>query len=134
MAKVLSVGDKLRILRTERSLSQRSLAQLANISPNSISLIERDEISPSVATLQNLATALHVRISYFFESESEQNILHVKAGQRPFLDSQGVRIESLGGRVRDQEVEPFLVHLEPKTTGSGERQVVHSGHEVVYLV
>jgi transcriptional regulator with XRE-family HTH domain len=134
MNKGIRVGERLRILRTERGLSQRALALLANISPNSVGLIERDEISPSVATLQNLATAMHVRVSYFFEDESsEKSIIHIKASQRSAVDSQGVRIESTGSRIRAQEVEPFVVHLAPHT-GSGERQVVHSGHEVVYCL
>lgn len=128
-----SVGERLRSLRTERNLSQRALAQAAGISTNSVSLIERDEISPSIATMQNLATALHVRISYFFEDESEQSVLHVKASQRSAVDSQGVRIESIGSRIRSQEIEPFLVQLAPHTS-SGERQVIHTGHEVVYCL
>ena len=129
-----SIGERLRVLRSERGLSQRSLAQLANISTNSVSLIERNEISPSVATLQNLATALHVRVSFFFENDSsEESILHVKADQRSFVDSQGVRIQSTGSRIRSQEVQPFVICLAPNT-GSGERQVVHAGHEVVFCL
>jgi len=83
--------------------------------------------------LQSLATGLHVRVSYFFEDESDLNILHVKAGQRSCMDSQGVCIESIGNRIRNQEIEPFLVRLAPHTS-SGERQVVHTGHEVVYCL
>ncbi len=131
--KKLSVGERLRELRAERDLSQRQLAQIAGISTNSVSLIERDEISPSVSTIQNLATALHVRMSYFFEDESEQTILHIKAAQRSSVDSQGVRIESIGSRIAAQEIEPFLVRLAPRTS-SGERQVIHAGHEVVYCL
>ncbi|MCB9134553.1 MAG: helix-turn-helix transcriptional regulator [Anaerolineales bacterium] len=128
-----TVGERLRILRTERDLSQRALAQLASISPNSVSLIERDEISPSVATIQNLATALKVRVGYFFQDENEVSVLHVKAAQRSAVDSQGVRIESIGSRIHAQEVEPFVVQLAPNTS-SGERQVIHAGHEVVYCL
>lgn len=133
MNKSQSVGERLRALRTERNLSQRLLAQMAGISTNSVSLIERDEISPSVATIQNLATALHVRMSYFFEDETEKNVLHIKAAQRSAVDSQGVRIESIGSRIHAQEIEPFLVKLAPHTS-SGERQVIHAGHEVVYCL
>jgi transcriptional regulator with XRE-family HTH domain len=133
MRSIVSVGERLRALRTERNLSQRALAQVANISTNSVSLIERSEISPSVATLQNLATALHVRVSYFFEDESELSILHIKARQRAVVESQGVHIESTGSRIRSQEVEPFFVRLAPHTS-SGERQVIHAGHEVVYCL
>ena len=124
-------GVKLRQLRSERNISQRALAKLAGVSTNSISLIERNEISPSVATLQNLATALNVHMSYFFETESKEKILHVKPDERSFLEHQGVRIESIGSRLQGQEVEPFVVQLAPHTS-IGERQVIHSGHEIVY--
>ena len=124
-------GMRLRQLRSERNISQRALAQLAGVSPNSISLIERDEISPSVATLQNLATAMNVHMSYFFEEESEKSVLHVKKNERSFLENEGVRIESIGSRLHDQEVEPFVIQLAPHTS-IGERQVIHSGHEIVY--
>ncbi len=133
MGKATPPGRKLRNLRTERKLSQRALAKLAGISPNSVSLIEREAISPSVATLQALATALDVRMSYFFEEEAEKNVLHVRAEKRPSLDSQGVKIEGIGGRLHGQEMEPFLIRLAPNTS-SGERQVIHTGHEVVYCL
>ena len=54
MEGTFSLGKKLRQLRNERNISQRDLARMAGLSPNSISLIERDETSPSVATLQSL--------------------------------------------------------------------------------
>lgn len=63
MEKSFGLGDKLRQLRSERNISQRDLARMAGLSPNSISLIERDETSPSVATLQSLAAALNIRMS-----------------------------------------------------------------------
>ncbi|MFN2216530.1 MAG: cupin domain-containing protein [Anaerolineales bacterium] len=128
-----SIGKRLRAIRLERSLSQRELAKMAGISTNSISLIERDEISPSVATLQNLATALRVRISFFFESEPEQKVFLVKKDQRSSMETGGVSIDSIGNRIHGQEVEPFVITLQPKTS-SGQRVVTHSGHEVVYCL
>ena len=76
MENTFSVGEKLRQLRSERNISQRDLAKLAGLSPNSISLIERDETSPSVATLQSLATALNIRMSYFFEEKTLLGTAH----------------------------------------------------------
>jgi len=128
-----SVGSKLRAVREERGLSQRELAQHAGISTNAISLIERDENSPSVSTLQNLAAALNVKMSYFFDDHAPTQILHVKAENRPAISSKGVRIEGLDGKLNYQEMEPFLISLEPNS-GSGERQVVHTGHEMVYCL
>ena len=129
-----SLGEKLRQLRSERNISQRDLAHLAGLSPNSISLIERDETSPSVSTLQSLATALNIRMSYFFEEETPTSILHIKSGARPKIESEGVTIEGMGKTLPFQELEPFSITLESHAGSGGERQVVHSGHEFVYCL
>lgn len=127
----VSLGKKVRELRKERNLSQRDLACQAGLSPNAISLIERDEISPSVATLQRLAIALKVKMSYFFEEDSTHlSVIHVKASERPSLTSKGLMIAGLGRRLREQELEPFFVSLAPEAE-SGRHPVIHSGHEFV---
>jgi transcriptional regulator with XRE-family HTH domain len=131
--KDISVGSKLRAIRDERGLSQRELAQRAGVSANAISLIERDENSPSVATLQSLASALQIKMSYFFEYEETHQVLHIKANARPSMSSQGVRIEGIGGELSRQEMEPFRITLAPHSE-SGDRQVVHTGHEFVYCL
>jgi transcriptional regulator with XRE-family HTH domain len=133
MKKASSLGSRLRALRKERDLTQRELASRAGISSNAISLIERSQISPSVATLQNLATALNVKMSYFFDEEVQTNIMHVKPDERPSLESKGVTIESIGKHLHGQELEPFFISLGPDSE-SGRRQVIHSGHEFVYCL
>jgi transcriptional regulator with XRE-family HTH domain len=134
MEKTFSLGEKLRQLRGERNISQRDLAKIAGLSPNSVSLIERDETSPSVATLQSLASALNIRMSYFFEEETPSSVLLIKSGGRPKVESNGVIIEGMGKTLPFQELEPFAITLEPKAGIGGERQVVHSGHEFVYCL
>lgn len=134
MESVFSLGNKLRQLRSERNVSQRDLARIAGLSPNSISLIERDETSPSVSTLQSLATALHVRMSYFFEDESPASVLHIASDARPKIKSEGMLIEGMGKTMPFQEIEPFTITLEPHAGSGGEHQVVHTGHEFVYCL
>lgn len=134
MSEVVSLGTRLRELRKERNLSQRDLAGQAGVSANAISLIERGEISPSVATLQRLATTLSVKMSYFFErSDVETNIIYLKAAARSVLISGGVTIGSVSQRLRTQEMEPFFVTLAPGA-GSGRHPVIHLGHEFVYCL
>jgi transcriptional regulator with XRE-family HTH domain len=133
MDRTFSVGSRLRALRKERDLTQRELAGQAGVSSNAISLIERGQISPSVATLHNLATALNVKMSYFFDEDVQTDILYVRAGERSVLESRGVMIESIGKRLHGQELEPFFISLAPESK-SGDRHVIHSGHEFVYCV
>jgi transcriptional regulator with XRE-family HTH domain len=125
-----SLGARLRGLRKERALSQRELADLADLSPNAISLIERDEISPSVATLQRLAGALGVKMSYFFESTTVAHVLHFRPNQRPVIRGAGLTIEGLGARLDGQQMEPFYITL-ASHADMGTGQVVHTGHEFV---
>jgi transcriptional regulator with XRE-family HTH domain len=133
MVEAKTLGERLKLIRKERNLSQRELAERAGISANAVSLIERDENSPSVATLQSLATALNIRISYFFEEDGDREVIFIRAGERPALATSGVRIEGLGGELPGQEIEPFVVSL-PPGSDSGERVVGHSGHELVYCL
>jgi transcriptional regulator with XRE-family HTH domain len=126
-----SLGTKLRNLRRERKLSQRDLAQQAGLSPNAISLIERDAISPSVATLQRLAGALGVKMGYFFaDDSSEAKVIVARAGQRPAIIGQGLTIEGIGAKLAAQQLEPFYVTLAPRAN-TGREWVVHTGHELV---
>ena len=97
------MGTRLRNLRKERNLTQRELADRATISVNAVSLIERDEISPSVATLQSLATALKVKMSYFFDDEVQANVIHLTASQLPSITSDGITIEGIGQRLSSQQ-------------------------------
>ena len=113
MNEIPSLGERLRRLRTERHLSQRDLAQQAGISTNSVSLIERNEISPSVSTLQNLAGALKIKVSYFFDDDFTGSVLLVKAEDRPVISGNGLLIEGVGKRLKGQNVEPFHVVLDP---------------------
>ena len=125
-----SLGARVRGLRKERALSQRVLADLASLSPNAISLIERDEISPSVATLQRLAAALGVKMSYFFESDTVARVLHFHPSQRPAIRGTGLAIEGLGAHLEGQQMEPYYITLAPHAD-MGAGQVVHAGHEFV---
>jgi len=132
-AKTSSLGKRLRSLRKERDLTQRNLAQQAGISVNAVSLIERDEISPSVTTLQSLAGALNVRVSYFFDDDTSARTIFLAAKDRPALTSKGLTIETLGHRLAGQQMEPFLITLEPDAE-SGQQTVVHAGEEFVYCL
>jgi len=132
MKQTSSLGARLRILRKERHLTQRELANRAGISVNAVSLIERNEISPSVSTLQSLAGALNVKISYFFADDEQASVIYVRSADRPQLQSNGIAISGLGSQLKDQHLEPFLMVLQ-SGSGSGDH-VVHAGHEFVYCL
>jgi transcriptional regulator with XRE-family HTH domain len=127
------VGQRIRTLREQRGLSLRALAELSGLSFNAISLIERGENSPTVASLHLLATALGVAITDFFQDEQERAIVFVRADERMRSSANGIDMESLGIGLRNQEMEPFLLTILPGTSNI-ERPITHAGEEFVYCL
>jgi predicted Fe-Mo cluster-binding NifX family protein/quercetin dioxygenase-like cupin family protein/DNA-binding XRE family transcriptional regulator len=128
------VGSKLRELRTRRGFSLRALAKNSGLNVNTLSLVENGKSSPSVSTLQQLALALDVPISSFFESESkEKRIVFTPSTQRPGSNFGSTQMQNLGKDLAGSAVQPFVVTLKPRM-GSGDRMIVHTGHEFVYCL
>ncbi len=62
----MSIGERMKSARIVAKLSQRDLAQQADVSAMAISKYERDMDVPGSAILLRLARALKVKIEYFF--------------------------------------------------------------------
>ena len=60
-------GCKLKILRKIRNLTQESLAEKAEISPEYLSKIERGTVSPSFMVITRLAKSLNIEVVELFD-------------------------------------------------------------------
>jgi quercetin dioxygenase-like cupin family protein len=99
-----------------------------------LSLIENAKTSPSVSTLQQIAAALDVPITAFFETDMPKTrIVYTKAGSRPSANFVHGTLSDLGAGMADHSVQPFVITLEPNR-GSGPNPIVHTGHEFVYCL
>jgi transcriptional regulator with XRE-family HTH domain len=127
----VDVGTRLRQLREERNMSMRSLATASGLSANALSMIERGKTSPSVSTLYKLADAMGVPITTFFgEQTSKQQVIFLRAQERPRVPFARGVWEGLGGEQFSGRVEPFMLTLE-NGASSGPHLMAHSGHEFV---
>ena len=133
MTEKTMVGQRIRELRTGKGLSLRALAELSKLSTNAISLIERGDNSPTVSSLHSLANALAVPITVFFEQQGDGQVIHLKKIRRPKSETAGVSLENLGSGLPNQQIEPFLMTINPggRSTSS---QITHSGEEFVYVL
>ena len=130
----VEVGRALRALRAKHGLSIRALAQKSGLAVNTLSLIENDKSSPSVATLQLLALALEVPITAFFETGSpKRRVAFTKASQRCGVAFAHGSLEDLGAGLPDRTVAPFVVTMKPNAN-SGAQPIVHTGHEFVFCL
>jgi transcriptional regulator with XRE-family HTH domain len=130
----IDVGRNLRDLRGEQGLSIRTLAELSGLNVNTLSMIENGKSSPSVSTLQQLASALDVPITAFFETDIlKNNVSYQKTGQRPQAAFAYGTLADLGAGLTLHGGQPLLVTLEPKAN-SGPTPIVHTGHEFVFCL
>lgn len=133
-AQSIDVGQQLRRLRQERELTLRALAEKSGLNVNTLSMIENAKTSPSVATLQQLALALEVPVTAFFEMNStKKNVVFCSASQRRRVEFNGGGLEDLGSGLKDQGVQPFLIQLKPNADEPPD-PVVHTGLEFVYCL
>jgi len=133
MSEKLLVGHNIRELRTKRRLSLRALAELSGLSTNAISLIERGDNSPTVSSLHSLATALGVPVTAFFEQHTDGQVIHTMRDYRPTSETAGVRMENLGSGLPHQQIEPFLMTIEPAGSSTSS-QITHAGEEFIYVL
>lgn len=129
-----SLGNRLRELRRQQALSLRALAEKSGLSANTLSLIEIGKTSPSVATLQQIALALNVPITSFFDTEIRRDpVIYTKKDQRTASAFAHGTLEEMGSGVGTEGLQPFIVNLNPKAD-SGSQPLVHDGSEFVYCL
>ena len=67
------IGAKLRNLRQRSNISLRQLAKAADISVSYISAVEKDQASPTLATLRRILAALGTDFLNFFSEEDNNS-------------------------------------------------------------
>ena len=129
-----SLGNRLRELRRQQALSLRALAEKSGLSANTLSLIENGKTSPSVATLQQIAIALSIPITSFFEVKvNREPVIFSKQDQRSSSAFLHGRLEELGTGVGNEGLQPFVVSFDARTD-SGPQPLTHEGSEFVYCL
>lgn len=133
-----AVGAEVRAMRQALGLTISDLARATSLSAGMLSRIENGQTSPSLSTLQTLATALNVPISTFFAAFDEKSeATHVKAGQGLTIERRGSAkghiYQLLGHSLRSAtQVEPFLITLDEHSDAYPIFQ--HPGVEFIYML
>jgi len=129
-----SLGNRLRELRRQQGLSLRALAEKSGLSANTLSLIENGKTSPSVATLQQIAIALNIPITAFFEIKVNRDpVIHTRHDQRSSSAFLHGRLEELGTGVGNEGLQPFIVSFDARTD-SGPQPLTHDGSAFIYCL
>lgn len=133
-----ALGAQIRAVRRANDLSVADLAAASSISTGMLSKIENGQISPSLSTIQSVASALSVPLSNLFAAfEERRDCSFVKAGQGVIIERRGTKVghvyELLGHALRGEiAVEPYLITLREDAAPYTGFQ--HGGIELIFML
>ncbi|WP_217701882.1 XRE family transcriptional regulator [Thalassospira sp. HF15] len=136
----IAIGHEVRALRKKLGITISDLASATGISMGMLSKIENGVTSPSLTSLQALASALGVPLTDFFRRyEEPRNAVFVKAGEGIAIERRGTRAGheyNLLGHIDNNTsgvvVEPYLLTLTEESSSFPAFQ--HEGMEFIYLL
>jgi transcriptional regulator with XRE-family HTH domain len=130
--------SKIRSLRKSKEITLDQLARMTDLTKGYLSQIENSTKSPPFSTLDKIAYALGVDITYFFTNdESEQadaKITIVRPEERKKVAPGGLRrgygYESLAYKKAGKNMEPYLITVDSQGRGTFK----HDGEEFLHIL
>lgn len=122
------LGFKLKTLRKERGLSLKALSKKAGCSPSYISMLENNQIDPSISRLKRIAEGLGYTIIDLFQNGSnEAVVIKKKQRQRIEFPQSKTAVEPLIPSGSKKQLDARLAIIYPG--GSSEGYYRHAGEE-----
>ena len=139
--KKLHIGRKIRELRKKAGFVLQDLSDRTGLSKPLLSQIEKEVVSPPIATLLKISKAFNVNIGFFFQDNCpEEKVVLVKRDESKVMDSRyfgkeesGYYYEALAYRKSKKYMEPFLVEFKRKKAEKLS-YLSHDGEEFIYLL
>jgi transcriptional regulator with XRE-family HTH domain len=126
--------QKLRALRLRAGLSQRRLAERAQVSNATISMIEADKVSPSVSALRQILAALGVSIGDFFAAPvtaPEQVVF--RAAELTEIAGGAISYRQVGPNLQGRSLQMIHERYRPGAQ-SGAKMLSHQGEEAGLVI
>ena len=135
------IGQKIRALRLERSVTLDQLANEVKLTKGQVSKIENGKVSSPVSTLTRIAVALAVEPGYFFQNTTgtQPRASLVRKEERKVIVGRGTKLghsyELLAyGLPFQKDFEPYLMRIEEKDIDPEKNVFRHPGHELLFML
>ena len=129
----MDIGKRLRDIRIRNGLTQEELADRCELTKGFISQVERNQTSPSIATLMDLLQCLGVGVGEFFSDMEEAQVVFTAEDAFEKEDREaGSLIRWIVPNAQKNRMEPILLTLAPG--GSSEPDEPHEGEEFGYVL
>lgn len=140
------IAKNIGILRKKQKMTLQQLADITGLTKGYLSKIERSKKSPPYSTLNRVAKALGVDVSYLINQNAEEvgdpRIAFVKKNQRKIVETvdspDGYAYQTLASGKPGKNMEPYIIEpaFEEKATFQHEGEeffyVLEGTHEFIY--
>ena len=118
----MDVGERLQAIRKLKGLSQRELAKRAGVTNSTISMIEKNSVSPSISSLRKVLSGIPMSMVEFFSVELEpESPTQIVYKAHELIDiSDGAVTMKLVGNGRPSRAIAFLNEIYPPGADTGE--------------
>lgn len=135
-----NIGLRIRQLREGRSMSAADLAKAAQLKAEDLDAYEKNKVIPSIGELMNLASALGIHLSTFFQTSTpEKRVELVRAEQRWKIPPQSqsaamlnYTYQALSYQMTDKIMAPFFIEIPAGQTSQQSSR--HEGEEFIFLL
>lgn len=130
--KQMSIGERIRMLRQAKNLTQEELAIRAGLTKGFISQVERNLTSLSVESLIGILDALDEKPSTFFDETFDEKVTF-RVKDRVDLEMENVRsFKVLVPAAQNRRMDPALLELDPGEKTPDEEP--HEGEEFGFVL
>ena len=126
------VGALIRARRRQLHMTLQEICEAAGISMGYLSQVERDQATPSLGTLAQIARGLDVGMDYFISTPSiEDSLTRAEERQKFSVDGSSIRYERIAADFAGNILSSFVLNIPP---GYRSETVSHEGEEILYVL
>ncbi|WP_246226240.1 helix-turn-helix domain-containing protein [Chelativorans xinjiangense] len=126
------LGVLIRARRRKLGLTLQELGKAAGLSVGYLSQVERDNATPTLGTLAQIARSLDVPLDYFISApRAEDALTRAEARRRFSIDGSSIVYERLGTEFPGNVLSSFILTVPP---GYASETVSHEGEEIIYIL
>lgn len=132
---IQKLGKQIKGIRLSKDVSLRGLAKHTGLTRSFLSQVERSITAPSITSLEKIACALNIGLSYFFKEEFPKEFSLLKKKRKKEFVIKGTKIscEVLASDILDIAMVPLLFTLGVKGEIGKERLTNYRKERFIFI-
>lgn len=126
------LGTRMRAQRHRLSMTLQQLSAASGVSLGYLSQVERGNATPTLGTLNQIASALEVEADYFVRTPRAVDSLTRGVARPKFaVAGSSIEYEQIGAERTGHELTSYVMNVPP---GYASEVVTHVGEEIIYIL